>query len=106
MVFPDYLGKGGLDPVEDVPICGGVLPQGENAREELRGDLSDGRLRPHLVQRPNELRGEKACLPCANPVGVVIRLGRKLLTEVVEVVLFHGKTGEGGIEFRPRNTKK
>ena len=101
MVFPDYLGEGDLDLVNDVPVCGGVLPQGKNAREELMGNLGNVRPRPQLVQDPNELRGDKACPPRANPAGVVIRLIHGLLTEVSKVVIFRGETGEVGIEFRP-----
>ena len=46
MVFLDYLGEGGMNPVEGVPVRGGVFPQGDNARKELRGNLGDGQLLP------------------------------------------------------------
>ena len=80
---------------------GDVLPQGKAAREELRGDLGDGRPRPQLVQSPNELQGDKAFSHCMNLTGVAVRLSRGLLAEVVKVVPFYGETGEGVIEFRP-----
>ena len=41
-----------------------------------------------------------------NPTGAVIRVSRELLAEVVKVISFHGETGEGGIEFRPRYAKE
>ena len=97
MFLPDHLGEGGLEPVKEVPVHGGLLPQGDNNREDMRGDLSDGWLHPQIVQHPNNFGGEKACSPCANPAGAVIRLSKGLLKEVVKVVPFPGNTREGGI---------
>ena len=106
MVLPDNLGKGGLDLVEDVPVRGGVLTQGKENHEELRNDLGDDWPCPQLVKHSNEIQGEKSCSPCANLVGVVIRLGRGLLIEAVKVVPFCGETGKDGIKLRPRNAKE
>ena len=70
------------------PYAGGVLPQGKDHHKKLRGDLGDSQPRPQIVQRPNEIRREKACSPRANPTVVDIRLSRGLLAEVIKSVHF------------------
>ena len=106
MIPPDYLGERSLYLVQDVIVRRGVLCQGNGAFKELKGDISNGRPFPQLLQLPNELRGEDTGSPHGNPTGAVIRLIRGLLAEVVLVISFRGETGKGGIEFRPQDTKE
>ena len=49
MTFPDHLGEGGLDPVEDIAVQGIMYWQGEGASKELEGNLGNGGVFPQVI---------------------------------------------------------
>ena len=49
MTFPDHLGEGGLDLVEDIDVQRILYQQGEGARKELWGNLGDGGVFPKVI---------------------------------------------------------
>ena len=49
MTFPDHLGEGGLDPVEDISVQRILYRQSEGASKELGGNIGNGGVLPQVI---------------------------------------------------------